>query len=225
MRAVNANRSRRPLRTPREAETTGALPRTYPPEVPLTAFPRSAGRRSVRLLVTALLGVMLIQVGGPSAAAVLHVPTSTWATPASEASAASREARALRVSTAAMIQRYLDEYGDRFTAAEATRLRSYKATADRNLSPVVVTTRRLASLIEKGAPRATVLTAARAAQRAHARARVVAEDSYRQARAIVEPKLSLFEGLQALGDYDAMITRFDAVGERLDAIVRSYRAA
>jgi hypothetical protein len=40
-----------------------------------------------------------------------------------------------------------------------------------------------------------------------------------------EPKLSLFEGLQALGDYDAMITRFDALGARLDTIVRSYRAA
>lgn len=185
---------------------------------------RGRSRRSA-LLATVPLAVAL-SIGGTAPVAVA-TPAPAWSSmsPASDAASATREARALRTSTAAMIQRYLDEYADRFTAAEATRLRAYKATADRNLSPVVVTTRRLAALIDSGAPRAEVLVAARAAQRAHARARVVAEDSYRQARAIVEPKLSLFEGLQALGDYDAMITRFDALGARLDAIVRSSRAA
>lgn len=186
----------------------------------------TGGRVRRRALQVTLPLALALSIGGMAPSAVATpVPTSSSMSPSSDAAAATREARALRTSTAAMIQRYLDEYADRFTEAEATRLTSYKATADRNLSPVVVTTRRLASLIDKGAPRADVLAAARAAQRAHGRARVVAEESYRQARAIVEPKLSLFEGLQALGDYDAMITRFDALGTRLDTIVRTYRAA
>lgn len=171
-----------------------------------------------------LVAVLTISGASPSLATT-SAPAATALSPASDAASASREARALRASTAAMIQRYLDEYADRFSDAEASRLRQYKATADRNLSPVVLTTRRLSTLIDRGAPRSDVLVAARAAQRAHARARIVAEESYRQARAIVEPKLSLLEGLQALGDYDAMITRFDALGERLEAIVRSSRVA
>lgn len=178
----------------------------------------------MRLLAAPLLALATLGLAVPAAGAT-PPPAVSWLSPAADASAASREARDLRAATAAMIQRYLDDYGDRFTDGEAARLREYKATADRSLTPVVVTTRRLATLISREAPRRDVLVAARAAQRAHARARLVAEESYRQARAIVEPRLSLFEGLQALGDYDAMIARFDALGERLDSVVRTYRAA
>ena len=167
----------------------------------------------------------LVLGGGAPVAQAAPAPATAVMSPAADAVEASSEARALRASTSSMIQRYIDEYGDRLTSAEAARLPEYKAAAQRNLTSVVVTTRRLATLVAQGAPRRDVVAAGRAAQRAHARARSVAIESYEQARALLEPKLSWIEGLQALRDYDEMLSRFDEVGDRIDSVVRSYRGA
>ena len=185
---------------------------------------RSTHRWLRAALVTAI--ALTLVVGGPTAVAVATTaPVTAVMSPASDAVEASSEARALRTSTSSMVQRYIDDYSGRLTAAEAVRLPQYKAAAQRNLTSVVVTTRRLATLVTQGAPRREVVAAGRAAQRAHARARSVAIDSYEQARALLEPKLSWIEGLQALRDYDDMLSRFDAVGDRIDDVVRSYPGA
>lgn len=184
-----------------------------------------SGHRWLRAALVTVLPLALV-VGGPASFAVATTaPASSATSPASDAVEASGEARALRASTSSMIQRYIDDYGNRLTAAEAARLPEYKAAAQRNLTSVVVTTRRLATLVTQGAPRREVVAAGRAAQRAHARARSVAIESYEQARALLEPKLSWIEGLRALRDYDDMLSRFDAVGDRIDDVVRTYRGA
>lgn len=178
----------------------------------------------LRLIAVPVAVLATIVVTAPPATAT-HAPAAVQLSPASDAAEASRAARELRTQTLAMIQRYIDDYGDRVDAADVVRLEQYKAAAQRNLTSVVVTSRRLATLVAQGAPRRDVVAAGRAAQRAHTRARVVADQSYNQARAILEPRLSWLEGLRALGDYDEMMGRFDALGARLDAIVRSYPAA
>ena len=185
-------------------------------------------RSTHRWLRVALVSALPLAavIGGPASVALATTaPATAVMSPASDAVEVSSEARALRASTSSMIQRYIDDYGGRLTAAEAARLPQYKDTAQRNLTSVVVTTRRLATLVGQGAPRRDVVAAGRAAQRAHARARSVAIESYEQARALLEPKLSWVEGLQALRDYDEMLSRFDDVGARIDGVVRSYRGA
>jgi hypothetical protein len=155
----------------------------------------------------------------PAAQAATGFPNLLAAPAADDATTAGREARVLRRETAALLTGYLTDYGDRFTTIENEQLRAYQAEADRTLAGVVVTTKRLQALVADRAPRSQVLAAGRAAQRAHKRARTAAEASYDGARRIMEPRLSLFEGIAAIRDYDAMLGRFDDLGDRIDAVV------
>ncbi len=174
-----------------------------------------------RLSVVGLVGAALllgVPVASASSAAVV-APSVATATPASDATSASREARLLRRETAALLTNYLTTYGDRFAAEENATLLAYRADADRTLAAVVVTTKRLQSVVAARAPRSQVLAAGRAAQRAHERARRAAQVSYEGARRIMEPRLSLFEGIAAIREYDAMLGRFDDLGDRIDSVV------
>lgn len=156
-----------------------------------------------------------------AAPAVGRVPTDVR----DDAAQAAREARLVRSETRALLTGFLTEFGPRFTAEESERLRGYRATADRQLAGVVVTTRRLQSTVAAGRGRTEVAAAARAAQRAHQRARAAADVTYEAARGILEPRLSLLEGISAIRDYDAMLGRFDRLGERIAAVAATSRAA
>ncbi len=146
---------------------------------------------------------------------------SRGASPSTDAAAASSEARRLRRQVAALLQGYLDDYGDRFTPAEITELLAYKANADRQLAGVVVTTKRLKRLIAIGAPKATTRSAGRAAQTSWRRARTTADATWEGARRIMEPRLSLFEQIGALRDYNATSGRFDDLGATISAVVKA----
>jgi len=167
------------------------------------------------------LAVLLTPVV-PGSATAVPGPAIVRSSPASDAATAGREARALRREANAMIRDYVNRYGDRLTAAQRRQLDGHRAAADRHLASVVVTTRRLSQLAASTASRARVRTAARAAISSHRRARAAAETSFTSVRAILEPRLSLWEGLQALRDYDDMMARFDDLGDRLDVIAREY---
>ena len=136
----------------------------------------------------------------------------------SEATVASSDARELRREVASTLGSYLTAYGDRFTTSETMKLKDLKAKTDRQLEFVVLATNRLRWSISKGATGSQITAAGKAAQVTHKRARATAVTSFDQARVIVEPKLSLFERLQALSDYDSMLDRFDALGTQLTAI-------
>jgi hypothetical protein len=184
------------------------------------------GRRAVSrrvLLVLAALAISAPVLAPVASAAVVTpsvvTPSVATASPLSDATSATREARLLRQQTVAMLGRYLADYGDRFTTEENDQLRAYRSTADRQLAGVVVTTRRLQAAVAAGVPRREILAAGRAAQRSHQRARAAAQASYEGARRIMEPQLSLFEGISAIRDYDAMLGRFDDLGDRIDAVV------
>jgi hypothetical protein len=170
--------------------------------------------------VVAVAALLLVTVPlAPASSATTSPPAVTSVSLTSDATSVGREARDLRRETAALLTGYLTQYGDRFTAAENDQLRAYQAEADRTLAGVVVTTKRLQTLATARAPRSQILSAGRAAQRAHQRARAAAQTSYEGARRIMEPRLSLFEGIGAIRDYDAMLDRFDELGDRIDAVV------
>jgi hypothetical protein len=175
--------------------------------------------RPARILGALMIALITVIPLGAGPAAAAGAPTTITASAARDAASAVREARLLRQETVAMLNRYLADYGDRVTAAENDQLRAYRTTADRQLATVVVTTRRLQSAVAAGAPRAQVLAAGRAAQRSHERARAAAQTSYEAARRIMEPQLSVFEGIGALRDYSAMMARFDGLRDRIDAVV------
>jgi hypothetical protein len=179
--------------------------------------------RRLAAVAAVVLAVTLVTTAPPLSAATGGPSIAVTASAADDAARASREARVLRRETAALLAGYLTEYDDRFTPAENDELIGYRAAADRTLAGVVVTTKRLQSLLAAGATRSQVLTAGRAAQRAHARARAAAEASYDGARRIMEPRLSLFEGIAAIREYDAMLRRFDDLGDRIDSVVSAAR--
>lgn len=125
------------------------------------------------------------------------------------------DAVSLRRDVERMMQRYVDTYGSRFTPADLVELTRLRRNADRQLSSVVITTRRLSSAITRKQGTSQIETARRAALSAWTRARSAADSSYGSARSIMEPQLSLVERLRALGDYTDMMGRFDVLGEQI----------
>ena len=176
---------------------------------------------AIPAVATPALATPAVAAAAVSIPAVGRVPTDVR----DDATRAAREARFVRSETGALLTGFLTEFGERFSADETERLRGYRATADRQLAGVVVTTRRLQSAVSAGRRRAEIVAAAKAAQRSHRRARAAADVTYEAARGILEPRLSLFEGLSAIRDYDAMLGRFDLLGERIAAVATASGAA
>ena len=184
---------------------------------------RPRGSAAALLAAAALAVASLLAPTAPSAAAPLATPAVAGASAASDASAAVREARALRREAGALMREYLVAYGDRLSSSERAQMDRHRAAADRHLASVVVTTRRLSQLVGSSASAERLRTAVRAATSAHHRARAAAETSFDAVRTTLEPRLSLWEGLQALRDYDAMMGRFDDLGDRLDDVAGAAR--
>lgn len=180
----------------------------------------------LRLAATAFAALALVVLpmgsvaGGAATAQTTGAATSTL----NDAKSVSMDARALRAEVALLLGEYLTTYGDRLDANQAAQLTSYKASADRQLAVVVVTAHRLRSMIAEGGSPSQIKAAVLAAQTAQKRAKATAQSSFDRARVIVEPKLSLFEGLLALSDYNRMMDRFDALADRTAAIARAYRS-
>lgn len=175
--------------------------------------------RGRRWLATALVLAAATVVATPASSATGSAsPSAAILSPSSDARAASSEARALRREVAALLQRYIDEYRDRFTEEEITRLLAYRSDADRQLASVVVTATRLRNSIAGGASRSQVRVNASRALTSWSRAKQTAESSWEDARQIMEPRLSLFEKVGAARDYASMMDRFDDLGDRLTAL-------
>lgn len=168
---------------------------------------------------TVLVTLVCVSVVPASAVSSSSVASS----PLTEATAASSDARQLRRDVASSLGKYLTTYGDRFTSRETTKLEELKARADRQLGFVVLATNRLRWSIANRSSRAQIAAAGTAAQTTPKRARATAEASFDQARAIVEPKLSVIERIRALSDYNSMMDRFDALGDQLAAITKQYQ--
>jgi hypothetical protein len=174
--------------------------------------------RCGRRLVAAVAVAMLTAVAAPIPAASAAVPAANIVavmSPASDAVAASSEARALRREVASLLQRYIDQYRDRFSEDEVAQLQSYRSTADRQLATVVVTTNRLRNSITGDGSVAQVRANVAKAVTSWSRAKKTAETSWESARQIMEPRLSLFEKIGAANDYNAMMDRFDDLGDRI----------
>jgi hypothetical protein len=168
--------------------------------------------------VAALAVGSLALAAAPDALAVPTAITSRVTSPASDAASASKEAVRLRADVSAMLKKYTDQYDDRFTASELATLDALRVEADRKLIAVVNTSGALKNLTAHRGSTAQVRSAADRAIGAWTRGKAAAETSWSKASAIMEPKLGLFEKLGALNDYNAMMDRFDALGDHLKAL-------
>lgn len=172
----------------------------------------------MRVVAAASIALSLTAtVTTPTFAAVGSTDTRVMS-PSSDAQAVNAEARSLRKDVAALLQQYISDYQDRFSDAEVQKLLGYRSDADRKLATVVFTTSQLKSAATRSASPSQVKSAADKALASWSRARSTAESSWASARAIMEPRLSLFEKIGAANDYNSMMDRFDALGERLTRI-------
>lgn len=172
--------------------------------------------RARRALAAALLGAVMLaptaMTGGAHAA-----PSSVSMDARSEATQLRSSAVALRSQVSTLLQKYMDAYADRFTAAEVARLKKLQADSDRQMAAVVGAVTRLRTAVSQGRSTSAIAAAKANATRAWTRAKSTAETSWEQARGIVEPKLSLFERLGALSDYNDTMARFDELGAEIRA--------
>lgn len=128
------------------------------------------------------------------------------------------DATNLRAQVKALLAGYLNQYKDRFNATELAQLTTLQTSADRQMVGVIsaVNTLRTA-IVQKKSP--TVIAKAKtAATTAWSNAKKNAEASWTTARGIMEPKLSLFEKIGPLNDYNSMMNQFDALGTAIAAV-------
>lgn len=150
------------------------------------------------------------------AALTFLIPTTgAWAT------ALTTDAKNLRTQAAEAMDSYLLLYGDRFTPAESTTLEGLSRTADTELAKVQ---RAVAKAEKTSAANKTKKAAAlRAALRAHTQAKLKAETSFTSARNILQRRLSIFEALSALSDYEELMTAYDQLGTALQKQASALR--
>lgn len=178
-------------------------------------------RTAVAALVAAsLIGPIGLVTAGAAAQAT-PVPLSAPITPRSdsaqvrEARAIAAEARALQRTVISTLGQYERTYGASLPASDRRLLASLVDDADRALADVVTQTDRWARAVARGPASRAEAQRARA-QASWARAQIEAESSLEQARTILEPGMSFMEKLAALGDYTALMDRFEDLGERID---------
>ena len=124
----------------------------------------------------------------------------------------------LRAQVKALLQGYLDKYGDRFNAGELLQLKALQASADKQMVGVIAAVNTLRTAIIQKKSASAVAKAKTAATTAWSNAKKNAETSWGTARGIMEPKLSLFEKIGPLNDYNSMMGKFDDLGAAIAAV-------
>ena len=130
-----------------------------------------------------------------------------------------------RAGMNAVLANYLKDYGDRLSEGELSTAKGLIAQADSSLNGVQNATARTAALAAKGASKAQVFAASRAAEKAFTTSNTQALAALNQITPLLQPKLGLFEALGAKRDADAELAKFDAVGKKITALTKAINAS
>ena len=125
----------------------------------------------------------------------------------------------------AVLAGYVKEYGDRLSASELSTAKGLIAKADSSLNGVQNATALTAALASSGAPKAKVLAASRAAEKAFTTSHDQALAALNQITPILQPKLGLFEALGAKREADALLAKFSAIGTKITALTKTINAS
>lgn len=170
------------------------------------------------MLIASIVGVV------PSTAAAAGATTGvTGSVHAQVATPIADDVRAFRMDVRATLTDYSTRYGNRLTTAERRRMQVLQGQVDRQLTLVELRTARAERVSASSASSATKLAAAQDASAAFDRAHESAMSSLAEVEPILRPKLSLFEGLEAKGDLDDMLGRYDEIGRAIHAFEASQR--
>jgi len=185
-----------------------------------------------KFLVTAsavgLCGLTLAMVApSPASAAVPSVAVRVGVDSASikSARAVATAVVAFRAEMNALLASYVANYGDRLSAAELASAKELIAKADSSLVGVQDATALTASLAAAKAPKARVLAAARAAEKAFTTSHDQALAALNQITPILQPKLGLFEAFGAKRDADAKLSKFSQVGVKITSLTKTINAS
>ena len=167
-----------------------------------------------RRVGTTVLLVALVGAGAvpSSAAAAGTTAGAAGSVRAQVATPIADDVRAFRMDVRATLTDYRTRYGNRLTTAERQRMQALQGQVDRQLTLVELRTARAERLSVSSASSAAKAEAAREASGAFDRAHASAMSSLAEVEPILRPKLSLFEGLEAKGDLDDMLARYDEIG-------------
>lgn len=165
------------------------------------------------LVIGAALAVPL-GIALPSPASAAPAAVTVLARPA--ASPVAPDVGAFRVDIRADLADYLARYGGRLSGAERQRMTALSGQVDRSLALLTLRVATAEQRIASGAPsaRATAASAVAQYERAHAQALATLDE----VQPILQPKLSLFEALEAKMDFDEQMSRFESLGDRIQAL-------
>ena len=124
-----------------------------------------------------------------------------------------------------LLANYLRDYGDRLSDSELSTVKGLIAQADSSLNGVQNATARTATLAAKGASKAQVLAASKAAEKAYTKSHDQALAALNQITPLLQPKLGLFEALGAKRDADAELAKFDVLGTKITALTKIINAS
>ena len=130
-----------------------------------------------------------------------------------------------RAGMNAVLANYLKDYGDRLSDSELNTAKGLIAQADSSLTGVQNATARTSTLAAKGASKAQVLAASRAAEKAYTKSHDQALAALNQITPLLQPKLGLFEALGAKRDADAELAKFDVLGTKITALTKTINAS
>jgi hypothetical protein len=130
-----------------------------------------------------------------------------------------------RAGMNAVLANYLKDYGDRLSESELSTAKGLIAQADSSLNGVQSATARTATLAAKGASKAQVLAASKAAEKAYTKSHDQALAALNQITPLLQPKLGLFEALGAKRDADAELAKFDVLGTKITALTKTINAS
>lgn len=130
-----------------------------------------------------------------------------------------------RAGMNALLANYLKDYGDRLSDSELSTAKGLIAEADSSLNGVQSATARTATLASKGASKAQVLAASKAAEKAYTKSHDQALAALNQITPLLQPKLGLFEALGAKRDADAELAKFDVLGTKITALTKTINAS
>ncbi len=140
---------------------------------------------------------------------------------AQEATRIYAEAVALRKDVRSLTNKYIRDYGDRLSPSDRVKLRDAQKEADRQLSRIVMASKKYRNAVRAGAKRYKVNRARRNLADAWSQGKKQSEISGKAVRQILEPELSLLEKLSALNDYNEQMARFDDLGDLIRDLPRA----
>jgi hypothetical protein len=177
---------------------------------------RLRGLLVLGLLILGLLITGVLATGTPARAAT--ITASETSSIVSSATAAAQSATRVRKEANGALQGYLDDYGDRLSAAERGRVTYWQRTGDRSLRQVQIQARRTAALAHSGASPTRVNAARERAIAAHAQARRDVDAALTELVPVLSTRLHFLELLQARNDLESSLAGLDRLGQQLQAI-------